>query len=1532
MKNERARLLGGLGLLCLALPSWAEEPAYQTELRGSLIAVGNAQGLSGGVNALSAPSDRPGITGSPYTWLADELPALQDNSDWGDFTTGDWHDALSTTELSLNGASAHKAFLVWTGSCNRDEGLLGASEDVSDDVGTSVRFHFPDGVGSSAEVLVSPDGLVNGCTTDASDFDGYTAWSDVTAEAPWVDGTYGVGGIPGTQVLVDDNFAGWALVVFAEDPVRWPDLHTLALFTGFAEAVDAAEPPFEADDFCIPDTAESGWLVSVGAEGNADVTGDALRFADVELQGPRNPTTNFFASQVLARDGSVLPSGTHREPPTHAPFLSQACELIAAGGQDDACLESGARQGLDVSTIPINDEGTLCDGPCNPGVLTAGATTITWLPTTTSDVLALVALGVDLPLTHADLQSDGGPTAPGSVYVNTVTGVGAQLAASAAIRNNGNQTATGLRMTRAVPVNVTRLVSASYSLDGGGATPLPGTLAELRTTGIALPDVDPGETLTVDLVLEVTDSQPDELGLDPTWAWEWDSCGSDRPDSFTETAPLTTVEFCGDNDINGPEVCDGSALGGMTCADLGFDIGEPLCATDCGELQRGTCCDDLDGDSVCNADDVCAFGPDDQDADSDTVPDACDRCPGEDDTQDADGDGQPDACDPCPNDDPDDSDGDGVCEGVDTCFGDNSTGDTDADGVCDSDDACRGDDATGDLDADGLCGDLESLNGTSPTDDDTDDDGLLDITEIDGPTDPTNPDTDGDGLLDGTELGLAAPEGTGTSDDVFVADADAGATTTDPLVADSDGGGTSDGTEDSNRDGVIDAGECDPNDASDDSGCTDADGDGLSDAAEAALGTDPGDDDTDDDGLLDGNEVTRGTDPQSTDTDGDGVQDGTELGLGAPQGNDTDTSVFIADGDSGDTKTDPLQVDSDGGGAQDGAEDLDFDGVVDADECDPTDASDDRACLDSDQDGISDADEDLLGTDPNDDDTDDDGLTDAFELSGSTSPTSRDTDGDGIQDGTELGLPTPQGDGTDVAIFVPDADAGATTTDPNNPDSDGGSTPDGVEDFDRNGQIDAGECNPNLTADDALCVDSDGDGLADLSEIALGLDPLDDDFDNDGVMDGTEVSLGTDPASPDTDGDGLGDGLELGLVEPEGDDTTGGLFVPDADPSTTTDPTLPDSDDGGASDGDEDIDGNGSLSDDECDPNDASDDAFCLDTDGDGLTDGQESDAGTSPDDDDSDDDGLTDGTEAELGTDPLDPDSDGDGILDGTELGLDSPEGDDTDAAVFVPDADPSTTTSPLTPDTDGGGLDDGVEDRNQDGAIDAGEGDPNDPSDDGRDADGDGISDADEIEQGTDPDDPDSDDDGLDDGEELDAGTDPNDADTDDDGLTDGAETDAGTDPNDADTDDDGIDDGDEVGAGTDPNQADSDGDGLTDGEEQDLGTNPNDVDTDGDGLTDGDEIDVHDTDPLLEDSDEDGLSDGDEIDVHGTDPNNADTDGGSVDDGTELANGSDPNDVRDDLPGRYRSASCSTTPGSPALAFPLLLALGLVTRRNR
>ncbi len=311
----------------------------------------------------------------------------------------------------------------------------------------------------------------------------------------------------------------------------------------------------------------------------------------------------------------------------------------------------------------------------------------------------------------------------------------------------------------------------------------------------------------------------------------------------------------------------------------------------------------------------------------------------------------------------------------------------------------------------------------------------------------------------------------------------------------------------------------------------------------------------------------------------------------------------------------------------------------------------------------------------------------------------------------------------------------------------------------------------------------------------------------------------------------------------------------------------------------------------------------------------------------DSDRDGLPDTVEKEIGTDPNDKDTDKDGITDGTEVLGKNP-------------------TNPLNPDTDGDGLCDGPrgvsgvcdsgEDKNANGALDPNETDPN-----KWDTDEGGVSDGEEIHNGTNPighpeDDNiykiDTDGDGLPDKLEEEMGTDPLNPDTDGDGLCDGnivlqgickgAEGVAGTDPTNADTDGDGITDGTELFGGnpTDPLNADTDNDGLCDGSKtvagicqggEDLNnngiwddgeTNPKSWDTDDGGISDGQEVLVDHTNPLrpcddtdtcegecLAENDCDGDGIPDDIErATGTDPNNADTDGDGLCDGSLSVKG--------------------------------------------
>lgn len=111
----------------------------------------------------------------------------------------------------------------------------------------------------------------------------------------------------------------------------------------------------------------------------------------------------------------------------------------------------------------------------------------------------------------------------------------------------------------------------------------------------------------------------------------------------------------------------------------------------------------------------------------------------------------------------------------------------------------------------------------------------------------------------------------------------------------------------------------------------------------------------------------------------------------------------------------------------------------------------------------------------------------------------------------------PDTDGDGLSDSVEDA----LGTDPNNPDTDG----DGLNDlFEVTHGFD-----PLVMNDPS--EDPDDDGLTNLAEQAAGTDPRLADTDGDGLSDGEEVNVhGTDPLEPDTDGGGTSDGDEVNLV------------------------------------------------------------------------------------------------------------------------------------------------------------------------------------------------------------------------------------------------------------------------------------------------------------------------------------------------------------------------------------------------------------------
>jgi hypothetical protein len=872
---------------------------------------------------------------------------------------------------------------------------------------------------------------------------------------------------------------------------------------------------------------------------------------------------------------------------------------------------------------------------------------------------------------------------------------------------------------------------------------------------------------------------------------------------------------------------------------------------------------DTDGDGIRDAVDPMPTIPNTRppdaprDQDGDGVPDVQDPSPTDPDTdgdglddgqEDKDGDGVVDPGETNPNDP--DTDDDGLSDGEENIPGDDGVvtdptdKDTDDDGILDGADdhptvpAPPGT-SVEDRDGDGVPNQVD----TDPNSADDDNDGLLDGQEDkngnglvdEGETDPRNADTDADDLPDGLERFLKK---------------------TSPTDPDTDKDGLNDGQEDKNRDGKVGDDESDPT-------LADTDGDGLTDGREKAHGTNPRNKDTDNDGLRDGQEVTLGTAPLKRDTDGDGLTDGEEVAAGsnprlADAGADPDADGLVnrdevslrTRADMADTDADglldsvdpyptdrfrpgPMTGDTDGDGVPDGVDpnplhpDADRDGVLDGRE-------------DKDKDGFVDPGE----TDPTVADTDGDGLSDGVEDQNrdgvvgddETNPTLADTDGDTLLDGVDAFPLDPTKPGASPDDRDHDGVPNGVDLAPDDADADDDGLLDGQEDRDHDGVLDEGETDP-------LQADSDNDGLRDGEEDKNGngvvdageTNPLLADTDRDTVLDGVDsepldASIpgpgggGPGGSGPDSDGDGVpntkdafpndSDADDDGLLDGQEDRNKNGVVD-----AGETDPVVADTDHDGLIDGAEDKNKNGKQDSNETSP-------LLADTDGDGMLDPVDPEPlvkGTPPAGD-LDGDGLPNGVDP----DPTKPDSDGDGLLD-------SQEDRNKNGIVDVDETDPRKR------DTDGDGLTDGYEDRNLNGRVDTGETDPRKP-----DTDGDGVLDGEDAK----PRDPtysrDTDNDGVPD--ELDA-------DDDGDGLSDAEEREAGTDgfvtnPLLADTDGDGVGDREDTA----PLDRDADKDGLIDGAEDrnkngrvDAGeTNPREPDTDHDGLNDGVEV-ARGTDPL-------------------------------------------------------------------------------------
>lgn len=809
-------------------------------------------------------------------------------------------------------------------------------------------------------------------------------------------GPYRIGGVDSNLLAATTGaVAVWYMVVFYEqdgEPSR-----NLAIFDGldFVDVGNQADATLSG--FVVPAVGFDAALGVIAFEGENQFTGDALSFNGMNLSNAANPADNFF-NATRSRFGSPVSNAGD------LPRLTGAARSYSNVDLDVIDVTARVSGGDTSATIAASSTLDLF-------VLSAFVTSVsTLVPDFTGTTKEVIDLSGGVPAPGDELEyrivarNQGSDTAvgvtlqdqleagislvPGSLRIETGPGAGEKTDAAsddqaeydAASRTLTFRVGTGAGGTSggSLAIGESSEVRFRVTIDAG-------TLGEIENQGTVTAAGEQGapEAQTA------TDADATTEGQTPTTILV-EECEDD-------TQCMAPTPFC---DIaRSPRECVGCSTSGQ-CDDPAIPDCNPQTGTcDCAS-GPGTCVDtDDDGISDGGEDDL-GTDPTDADTDDDGVLDGDEI--GAD--QDSDGDGVINALDP-------DSDNDGLPDGTELGLGcdhagtDRSEGrciadvdmgatttnpvsnDTDGGGARDGSedwnlngaiDAGETDPTEGhgaddssvvDRDSDGLGDDLEETLNSDPLDADTDDDGSSDGDEADPALDGDGDhaisvldvDSDNDGLFDGTESGRGC---SGVATDASLGhcrpDADMGATKTSPVDADTDDGGVRDGSEDVNLNGVVDAGETDPvaGQGGDDATVMDGDGDGLSDGLESGIGSDPNDADSDDDGLLDGEEANPSDDHDrdgvvntlDPDSDGDGIFDGTELGrdCGA-SATDGARMQCRPDADMGATQTSPINEDTDFGGIADGVEDRNQDGVIDIDETNPNDPSDDAECnVDSD--------------------------------------------------------------------------------------------------------------------------------------------------------------------------------------------------------------------------------------------------------------------------------------------------------------------------------------------------------------------------------------------------------------------------------------------------------------------------------------------------------------------------------------------------------------------------------------------------------
>jgi uncharacterized repeat protein (TIGR01451 family) len=445
-----AAMLPLSGLFNIQTAAAAYRLRFSTITTGALTFTGNTLGLS-----KEAGHNAPGTSHGIGTFISTN-PALRDGTYPFNATTGttaNWAlDSSAATLIMPLGSTVRYAELIWSGSYSY------GGEDVSAALNNSISFIAPGG----QTFIVAPDPVTaqtlgtktgtGNCLTDPTIPPnplppGYTVTpcfyvrsANVTTQVQAGGaGVYTTGGVPATQADSEDfkNNAGWTLAVAFENPAL--PARNLALFVG-AEVINSdplTQTPVTVSGFCTPPAPAllSGRLLLSATEGDASIPGDRMQFGRdvaslVDIFGPNNQPTNFFASQINNDAGTLDTSGSF-------------------GTRNTPGTPNGWRQGWDITNVDISAR------------LGNDQTSAVARGTSTQDQYMINGLG-----TQIDVGAPRFPTNVKSVVPPVQTFVGDFLTYTIRVDNTAGTADANNLIFKDAPPPGTSFVPGSFAIDG----------------------------------------------------------------------------------------------------------------------------------------------------------------------------------------------------------------------------------------------------------------------------------------------------------------------------------------------------------------------------------------------------------------------------------------------------------------------------------------------------------------------------------------------------------------------------------------------------------------------------------------------------------------------------------------------------------------------------------------------------------------------------------------------------------------------------------------------------------------------------------------------------------------------------------------------------------------------------------------------------------------------------------------------------------------------------------------------------------